>query len=483
MNGHWNMDVVIRKKTKYSVRVKFVGIYILVLSILLVLMNTYPIKVSRDLVFHSKEDSLTNQTWLISSSLSAMETLTEEGVSQVMGFLTVMSAARIIITDNAGLILYDTSEVDSRVGSFALLAEINYALSGKVVFYSTFVDGVFMSRAAMPVNSRNNIIGAVYLYEYDKDQGALITGIQNNLMNISIGLAIVSIVVMLVFATALTKRIRELVRAVRIIREGKYDHHVRTRGRDEVSELGEEFNNMAGRLEDTEALRRRFVSDASHELKTPLASIRLLTDSIIHSADMDSATMREFVEDIDSEADRLRRMTEKLLSLTRMDTIAPATRTAVDVKKVCENTYRLLAPLAEKDGITLSLELEDGCCIFASEDDIYQIIFNLVENAIKYNLDKGSVSLRLRREGRQVVMTVEDTGIGIPAADMPNIFTRFYRVDKARSREAGGSGLGLSIVHDAVVLYGGTIGVSQVLPNGTCFTVRFPLYSEEENNA
>ena len=110
----------------------------------------------------------------------------------------------------------------------------------------------------------------------------------------------------------------------------------------------------------------------------------------------------------------------------------------------------------------------------ATEDDINHIVFNLVENAVKYNLSKGSVFVTVARAGERCRLTVEDTGIGIPEADRPHVFTRFYRVDKARSREHGGSGLGLSIVHDAVKLYGGTVAVEGVKPHGTRFVVEFP---------
>ena len=135
---------------------------------------------------------------------------------------------------------------------------------------------------------------------------------------------------------------------------------------------------------------------------------------------------------------------------------------------------RLLSPLAEGLGVTLRCEPEPGCIISASEDDVYQIVFNLAENAVKYNVEGGSVDIRVRRGEGRILLDVEDTGIGIPEADLPNIFSRFYRVDKARSREKGGSGLGLSIVHDAVTALGGSITVEAREGGGTRFSVSFP---------
>ena len=189
---------------------------------------------------------------------------------------------------------------------------------------------------------------------------------------------------------------------------------------------------------------------------------------------MDMDTVREFVSDIADETERLQRTTEKLLDLSRRDDGAHVKRVSVDVGEAAGDTLRRLAPLAESSGVELHCEAEDGCIITAPEDDVYQIVFNLAENAIKYNVPGGSVDVSVKNSRGFVLLTVEDTGIGIPEADLPNIFSRFYRVDKARSRERGGSGLGLSIVHDAVAALGGKIDVAAREGGGTRFTVTFP---------
>ena len=195
---------------------------------------------------------------------------------------------------------------------------------------------------------------------------------------------------------------------------------------------------------------------------------------------MDVDTMREFVTDIGTEAERLQRMTEKLMRLTRMDANIPTEKTVVQLKKPVDRTVHLLEPLAEQKDVTIYTELDDAVRIEAAEDDVFQIVFNLAENAVKYNSFGGNVFLWVEAEDGKAVLTVEDTGIGIPEEDVPHIFSRFYRVDKARSREAGGSGLGLSIVHDAVEANGGEITVERRETVGTRFIVRFPLYAGEE---
>ena len=152
----------------------------------------------------------------------------------------------------------------------------------------------------------------------------------------------------------------------------------------------------------------------------------------------------------------------------------------MDLKQVVLDTLTPLRPLAQEKQVTLETALEDGCRIRATEDDLFHIVFNLVENAVKYNVPGGTVQIALRGGEKQVTLTVSDTGIGIPEEDRANIFSRFYRVDKARSREAGGSGLGLSIVHDTVLALGGSIEVGQNTPKGSVFTVSFPRPSSEE---
>ena len=463
-----------RPKVRYSVQFVFVMIFFAFLAVTVGLLNVYPVISARDAVFSAKKGSLMSQTAVMSASLSALEKLSSEGVEQVMELIGAGDYDRVMVTDQEGLILYDSRRYDGMVGQQSEFDSLIPALAGRAVFTSRYTGERFDSRASAPVMSYGTVIGAVFVMERDSQQAEMIRSIQIRLRNISILTGFVTMMVIIVFSRALTRRIRELVRGMRIVREGDYDFRVTPKGRDEVRELSEEFNDMTGRLQSTEELRRRFVSDASHELRTPLASIRLLSDSIVQSDNMDEATMREFVTDIGSEAERLQRLTEKLLRLTRMDSRIVDERKTVNMKKVAERTIHLLNQLAQKRGITIYTDFAEDCSILAAEDDVYQIIFNLAENAIKYNGDGGNVFLRLRREGEEAVLTVEDTGIGIPEADLPNIFDRFYRVDKARSRAHGGSGLGLSIVKHAVQLMDAKIEVDSKVGTGTAITITFP---------
>lgn len=469
-----------------SIQVKFALTYILIVAAVLSLLNTYPLLVSRDLVITSKETSLQSQAGFIAGALAVSETLTEEGVEQAMEDLGPMTFNRIMITGPTGLVLYDTEEVGNARGHYALLWEITTALrdTGNDVFRCEYRDGAFRSWAVAPVVYRNMVIGAVYLHERDTEQASLLLGIQNNLRNISFMICAVALVMSVIVSGAITRRIAALLRAIRIVREGEYGHRVVIKGGDELSQLAGEFNELTGRLQTTEEVRRRFVSDASHELKTPLASIRLLTDSILQTGDMDPATVKDFVSDIGEEAERLTRISEKLLTLTRMDSAVAVAEVPVDVKRVVEQVEHMLTPLADEGEVTVETDLQEDCMVLATEDDLYQIAFNLMENAVKYNLPGGSVTVTLRGAGDLVTLTVEDTGVGIPEEDLGKVFDRFYRVDKARSRAAGGTGLGLSIVRDTVRQHGGAVTVRRRESEGTCFEVAFPRwYGEEKGGA
>lgn len=267
--------------------------------------------------------------------------------------------------------------------------------------------------------------------------------------------------------------------SMRTIREGDYSQKVSLGGNDELTVLGNEFNILAERLNTSEQKRHQFVSDASHELKTPLASIKLLSDSILQN-DMDLETVREFVADIGNEAERLNRMSQKLLSLTKIESQADGEYEIVHIAPTIEKVMRMLTAIAKESQITIQTNFSQDSPILIVEDDLYQIIFNLMENGIKYNTPGGKLTVDLYRIEDDAVVEFTDTGVGIPEDALTHIFERFYRVDKARSRKSGGSGLGLSIVRNLVERNRGEIHVESSVGKGTIFTLRFPVFDTEE---
>ena len=455
-------------------QLKFGLSYIAVIAAVLLLLNTYPLLVSEDLVFRSKETTMQGSVSVMVYSLSGLDKLNPENVSAAMAVVEETGLSRVLVTDSAGLVLYDTRETLGAVGKYTFYSEIVQALEGYDALSCAYRDGAFRSRAASPVLYQNRIIGSVYAYEYDTEQAALLEGLQSNLLKLSGIIALSVVVLSFILSRMLTRKIGLLLTGIRKVREGAYEHRTHIPGRDEIAQIGEEFNSLTDRLQTTETLRRRFVSDASHELKTPLAAIRLLTDSILQTDNMDMETVRDFVTDIGSEAERLSRITEDLLRLTRLDSNQMDQPEVVEVVPVLEQVMRMMSLLAQEKDTELTCQAAEDCRVLATRGEVHQVIYNLVDNAVKYSGSHGQVHVTLAREAGQVVLTVADNGPGIPEEDLPRVFERFYRVDKARSRAAGGTGLGLPIVQDTVMKRGGTVSAANRPEGGAVFTVRWP---------
>ena len=416
---------------------------------------------------------------LAASEISSEEVLNQTTVNNVVKQIGSLRVNRLVITDSSGISIYDSAD-NTKVGKYMMLPEIIQALGGYDVFSWNYHDGAMQSRAATPIMSYDTMIGCVYMMEYDTEQGALIKSLQNNTFYISLILEILVTIFAVFFSNSFTRRLRKIMVSMRIIREGDYSHKVKMGGNDELTVLGDEFNDLLERLQISEQKRRNFVSDASHELKTPLASIKLLSDSILQN-DMDSETVKEFVGDIGNEADRLNRMTQKLLSLTRIESQEDSDCEIVNIAPTVDRVVRMLTGIAGENHISIHTNIQQDCPILIIEDDLYQIIFNLVENGIKYNVPGGSLTVTVDRVDENAIVSVKDTGVGIPSESVAHVFERFYRVDKARSRKSGGSGLGLSIVRNMIERNGGSITVESQVGEGSTFTLSFPVFDTEDS--
>ena len=450
-------------------------------SLALVFLNIYSASNTRELMFQAKYASMQDKIQVVASSFETADTLSAETVDQVISVLGDINVSRLLITDGEAKVLYDSSVRQNAVGQYALLEAVVQALGGSDVFHCAYHAGALQSFAAVPIMSRATPIGCVYVMDFDAEQGEIIENLERNILRGSWILLGGIVACSAIFSVVSSKRMRKILMSMRLVREGEYSHKIQMRGDDEYTTLATEFNKLTDRLQESEATQRQFVSDASHELKTPLASIKLLSDSILQN-DMDADTMREFVSDIGNESDRLTRMTQKLLTLSKADAQTTCEHEVVDLGETVRRVFRMLVPLADRTQIQLTASLDRGCYVLSMEDDAYQIIFNLVENGIKYNHAGGSVHVTARHTQDEAELLVEDTGMGIPQDAIEHIFERFYRVDKARSRQAGGSGLGLSIVHELVERNFGTIEVSSKEGEGTKFTVRMPYFELEEED-
>lgn len=442
----------------------------------LLFLNLFCTRLSQRLFYENKEQAMIEKCQLASDELSTLEVWNNTTVSGILSQLESLRASRLVVTDSTGLCIYDST--DASLGKYMLLPEILGACQGNDVFTWRYHAGAMISRAATPIVDLGTVAGCVYITEYDTAQGAVIDLLLNTILRVTVILELVVILFSLVHTRHFSRRMRAILDSMHVIQKGSYDQKVSVGGNDELTMLASEFNDLTERLQTSEEKRRRFVSDASHELKTPLASIKLLTDSILQN-DMDTDTMREFVEDIGTEAERLNRMTAKLLSLTKVDGEPAPEAELIRMAPTIRQVARMLRPVAEKAGISLVLSIDDDSTVLITRDDLYQIVFNLMENGIKYNKPGGSVTVTLGRSMDAARLTVTDTGMGIPAEAIDHIFERFYRVDKARSRQTGGSGLGLAIVRAIVRRNRGEIDVESTPGEGTTFRVTFPIFDTE----
>ena len=453
--------------------------YILLTAVALFSLNLYTSNTIQDIIFRGRQTSMEDKVQLMTTALLQLEDLNPMRAEEAINAMEELNTTRTVVTDARGLALYDSLGIGNAEGKYLLFPELMTALEGRDVFYSRYENHAIECRMAVPLMRGGKILGAVYLMEYNTEQGNLIHALQRNIMRISLVLEGGIILFAFFFSTVFSSRIRRILNSVRNMRNGDYSQKIRLRGTDEMVILAQEFNDLSDRLEESEQRRRQFVSDASHELKTPLATIKLLSDSILQN-EMDPVIEREFIGDIGREADRLGRLTRKLLTLTKIDSSSDEEdREILDPAATVHKVARMLRPLAKPRNIRVECHCEKNCLLMMVEDDLYQIVFNLMENGIKYNTPGGHLYVTIQLVDDNAILTVRDTGVGIPEDAIGHVFERFFRVDKARSRATGGSGLGLAIVRAIAHRNRGEIQVESTLGEGTVFTVSFPAFDTE----
>lgn len=248
----------------------------------------------------------------------------------------------------------------------------------------------------------------------------------------------------------------------------------------ETQVMAEAYNRMLGRMRAVDDSRQEFVSNVSHELKTPITSMKVLADSLLMQEDVPAELYKEFMQDIADEIERENKIINDLLALVKMDRKASDVNIqATNINELIELILKRLRPIAAKRNIELVLDSYKPVIAEVDETKLTLAFSNLVENAVKYNRDGGWVHLSLNMDHKYFYVKVEDNGIGIPQADQEHIFERFYRVDKSHSKEIGGTGLGLAITRNAILMHHGIIKVYSEEGTGTTFTVRVPLIYTE----
>lgn len=274
----------------------------------------------------------------------------------------------------------------------------------------------------------------------------------------------------------LTRRLRIFTEALNHMADGHLDEKIPVKGYIEVQKMAMVVNDITSKMQAVENSRQEFVSNVSHELKTPITSMKVLADSLLSQEGVSAELYREFMIDIAEEIERENKIINDLLALVKMDKKASALNiTSMNINDMLEVLLKRLRPLAAKRNIEMVFESFRPVVAEIDEVKLSLAFSNLVENAIKYNVDNGWIRVSLNSDHKYFYVKIEDSGIGIPEECQEQIFERFYRVDKARSRGTGGTGLGLSITRNAILMHKGAIKLYSSEGEGTTFTVRIPL--------
>ena len=326
-------------------------------------------------------------------------------------------------------------------------------------------------------SERNEIVQGVMLVSASTDSIMTTMDILSRQALIIEVIAILAIVIISVLAAqVLIKPFEKITTALDKAQEGYTNDPISVTDCLETEHIGDAFNRVLGRMKVLDDSRQEFVSNVSHELKTPITSMKVLADSLISQNDVPMEVYQEFMEDIAKEIEREDKIITDLLSLVKMDrTAADLNITEVDINVLVELIMRRLRPIAQKRDVEVVFESLRPVTAAVDEVKITLVISNLVENAIKYNTEQGWVKVTLDADHQFFTLVVEDSGIGIPEESLDHIYERFYRVDKSRSREIGGTGLGLAITRSAILMHRGSIRVESVEGVGTTFTVKIPL--------
>ena len=418
-----------------------------------------------------------NQCTILSNQLNSYQYL-ENPSSEVMNAnLTQMStiySVRVMVINEDLKVLRDTYSLDE--GKTDVSENVVRCMRGESTNYydrknryievtspimesgGNRVKGVVL--ASVPTDSIESSVAILYT------QGGALIGI------VMIILAAVSIFA----ADRVVRPLHRITSAIENVTEGYTDDVLHEDTFTETRQISEAFNKMLGRLKQLDESREEFVSNVSHELKTPMTSMKVLADSLLEQDNVPVEMYQEFMGDIAKEIDRENQIITDLLSLVKMDKTGQNINIQpVNINDLLEQILKRLKPIAEKKNVEMVLESFRPVSAEIDETKFSLAVSNLVENAIKYNHDNGWVHVSLNADHKYFYIRVEDSGIGIPEEDQAHIFERFYRVDKSHSREIGGTGLGLAIARNAVIMHRGSIKVYSNEGEGTTFTVRIPL--------
>ena len=403
-----------------------------------------------------------------------LEDQSSEAINSELNILNNIYGGRIMIIDENFRIVKDTYDLDR--GKTMVSQEVIDSYNGKDTSrYDSKSSYIEMTIRIQDKETKETL--GVMLMSVSTDE------IQAN-MNIleQKGTMILMIVMVLVLVLGyflsgiLVRPFQKVTRSIEDLTDGYLDEDISVPDYLETEQITNAFNKMLARVRTLDESRQEFVSNVSHELKTPLASMKVLADSLNAQEDVPVELYKEFMQDITEEIDRENQIITDLLSLVKMDKkAADLNITTMNINDLLELILKRLRPIAAAKKVELILDSFRPVNAEVDETKLTLAISNLVENGIKYNVEGGWVKVSLNADHKYFYVTVADSGIGIPKESLDHIFERFYRVDKSHSREIGGTGLGLAIARSAIVMHRGAIKVYSKENEGTTFSVRIPL--------
>ena len=433
----------------------------------------------RQKTYDQKVDSVVSQCSWLGDQVVGVDFRLDDGSNSLSNQIDELAASmngRIIVIKNNYKIIKDThTDFQSR---FFLNDNVLDVMDGKktriVSESGKYIE--VMVPIVSKAGKQNHILGAVQATVPSEDMMGAVTEMEHRRNMLLVACIICGLSMAMIISYLLTRDLKKIQRDVDFIAAGHEDESIEETGFLEVRSIVQRFNEILGRMQTLEDSRQEFVSNVSHELKTPITSIRVLADSLMGMGEVPVELYREFMEDISNEIDRESKIIDDLLSLVKMDkSEAELNITQVNLNTLVEQILKRLKPIANRRKVELIFESIREVTADVDEMKLSLAITNLLENAIKYNMEEGWVRVTLDADHKFFYIKVQDSGIGIPEDVQDRIFERFYRVDKARSRETGGSGLGLAITRNVVLMHKGAIKLSSKEGEGSTFTLRIPL--------
>ena len=456
--------------------------YLAAIVITLILMSVYILGVLGESLHTNESVQLFAKANIIADAVVMNESMQLDAGEQIKQIISG-TGIRAIAVNPSCTVTYDSNSEASLVGKVLMRDIINTAMTGEhSQGLSEAEDGYNVMSVAVPMMKEDKILGVVYLSETIDDIDKTISYVKVNMIMFSVLISILVGMLSIGMSFLVTSPIDEFIRAAKEISNGNYKMRLNVKGENELAELSEAMNSMCQALENIDETHKKFISDVSHELKTPLATIKLICDSIVDTKEPDIEMIKEFLGDLSNEVDRLTRIVERLLTLTKIgNEEEQMALTPVDFNVMLNAVLNRLKPNAEAKHILLcgDFDAPDITPVLIDYDKIWEAVYNITDNAIKYTPENGTVKLELFAQMSELAVSVSDSGPGIPPEERDRIFERFYRLDDSRTRETGGTGLGLAIAKEAVLLHGGRIEVDESEFGGCRFTVFIPRRSSE----